>query len=56
MGRTEIGTRFMRRGSEVGAGWNALYVIFGGDVLLGGACQLVVVWGIVACSIALGSR
>ena len=46
--RTETGTRFMRRESEVGAGRNAL--------LLSGLRQLVVVWGIVACSVALGSR
>ena len=30
--------------------------IIRGDMLLGGLRQLVVVWGIVACSVALGSR
>ena len=31
-------------------------VVFGGDVLLSGLRQLVVVWGIVACGGALGSH
>ena len=56
-GRTETGTRLIRRESEAGAGRKALYELFSGDdVLLGGLRQLVVVWRIVACSIALGSH
>ena len=29
-GRAETGTRFMRRESEVGAGWNVSYELFSG--------------------------